>query len=165
MAGTKEGAQKRMERERNDAKIDPRMDERAPIVYSEDSRFNVPASIRESDPEHVYAYIPYKCGGKELEDDVYNAIEKDGFIPVRASEHPALKRRYDLGLFAKKDEDDLIKTGGQLLMKRTVEAQKRSDIKYDAAIAQQNYMRELYSQDPVRPRMIEDRRYTGAFKG
>lgn len=133
---------------------------RAPIVYSDVSGFNVPAHIRENDPDHSYAYIPYVCAGKELEHEYSDAIFNRGFQPVKASEHPILSRRYHLSPFAQKKDDELIKHGGQVLMKRPTEYKKAEDNIFDEKIARDNYIRKMHSQNANDPRLfVDDRTY------
>lgn len=133
---------------------------RAPITFSEGSGFNVPAHIRESDPNHSYAYIPYICAGKELEHEYSDAIFNRGFQPVKATDHPSLSRRYHMSPFAERKDDDLIKMGGQVLMKRPLEYKQAEDRVFDEKIARDNYIRKMHSQNANDPRLfIDDRSY------
>lgn len=134
-------------------------EERPPIVFSENSRFNVPQAIKDADPLHSYSYIAYMSGGTEKRDEYYDAIHRRYFKPVRASENPILARRYELDPFDKKDEDDLIKVGGQILMKRPIEAKEAEDKYYDEKNSRNAYISEMHnSRDLSRPRMIRDER-------
>lgn len=132
---------------------------RKPIRYSEGSAFNVPEAIRVSDPEHSYAYIPYHSGGKDLTNEYDDAIYRRGFMPVKRSSHPLLKRNQIDSPFARQEEDDLIKYGGQILMKRTLEDKQSEDDFYNERNARQNYIRELHSNsNPGSPKIFQDER-------
>lgn len=134
---------------------------RPAIMFSEGSGFNVPEAIRLGDPDHRYAYIPYVCAGKELEHEYSDAIFNRGFEPVRASDHPTLSRRYAMSPFAERKDDDLIKLGGQVLMKRHIDNARQEDSRFDEKIARDNYIRKMHSQNANDPRLFIDDRNNG----
>lgn len=132
---------------------------RAPIVFGEGSAFNVPSAVRESDPEHSYSYIAYSSGGKDLRQEYEDAVYRRGFQPVKRSSHPLLNRNMVDSPFGREEDDDLIKYGGQILMKRPVETAKAEDDFYNERNARQNYIRELHSNsNPGSPKVIQDER-------
>ena len=132
---------------------------RPPIVYSEESAFNVPQSIRDAHPELSFAYIPYVCGGKELHENFDNAVYNRAFTPVTASQFPALSRRHALSPFERKEEDSLIKHGGQVLMVRSTDAKQAEDKVFDEKIARQNYIRDMHSQNPSARPFADERKW------
>jgi hypothetical protein len=79
----------------------------------------VPKSVRESDPDHVYAFVPYMSANQPWQESVDSACER-GYEPVKKSEHPELSQRYVNDLFGKRDDfnNEYIRKGGQILMKR-----------------------------------------------
>lgn len=132
---------------------------RTPIVFGEGTAFNVPEAVRLSDPEHAYAYVPYHSGGVDLRHEYEDAVYRRGFQPVKRSSHPLLKRNMVDSPFAREEDDDLIKYGGQVLMKRTVEMQKAEERFYDEQNSRQNYIRELHSnQNLGAPKIFQDER-------
>lgn len=139
-------------------------EKRPAIVFEEGSAFNVPESIRLSDPEHAYGYVPYQSGGVDLKHQYEDAVYRRGYMPVKRSSHPLLSRNMIDSPFAPEAEDDLVKVKGHVLMKRTQEMEKAESDFYEERNARQNYIREMHSQaagNPSAPRMFEDsRRYS-----
>ncbi len=133
-------------------------EERPPIVYSNGTRFNLPTDLINGDPDHKYSFIVYSSGNQEQKENYFEAIDR-GYQPVRASEHPTLARRYNLSPFDRKEEDDLIKRGGQILMKRPSDVHKAEEDYYNERTHRQNYMADMYKQhDPRLPRPFMDER-------
>lgn len=139
---------------------DDRTPDRAVVSLGEDSAFNLPQSFLEKHPEKSFAFIPYLCGGVELVDDYYDAVNKRNFEPASASMFPELSRRTVVSPFAKKEEDDLIKVKGQVLMCRSIDDKKAEDKKYDEYNARQEYLKSLHTMDPSNPHLfVDDRRW------
>jgi hypothetical protein len=94
-------------------------EKRQSISFFQGSRFNVPKSVRESDPDHVYAFVPYMTANMPWQESVDNACVR-GYEPVKKSEHPELSQRYVTDLFGKREDfnNDYVRKGGQILMKR-----------------------------------------------
>lgn len=90
--------------------------ERPAISISLGSRFNLPQEILD-DEDYVYGWVAYSCNGEELQEAIDEA-EDNYWEFVPKSEYPTLTRRYRHDLFGRKEEDHLIKKGGQVLMKR-----------------------------------------------
>lgn len=134
--------------------------ERASISLGEDSAFNLPKSFLEKYPDKSFCYVPYMCGGVELVDDYYDAVHKRRFEPATVSTYPELSRRTTLSPFGKKEDDDLIKVKGQVLMVRDLDDKKAEDRKYDEYNARQEYLKSLHTLDPQNPNlMVDDRRW------
>jgi len=147
--------QSRMELERTD----DRLDDRAPIVYSHTSIFNVPEAVRLSDPAHRYSFIPIEAGGRSLKNEYDHAYEQRHFRPVLGSECPQLARRYLHDPFGRATDSELIIKGGQVLMKRTVEAHEEELSRFDEQRARHNYIRDMNSQPAHNVRMwVDDRK-------
>ncbi len=90
--------------------------ERPAITISLGSRFNLPKEILD-DPDYVYGWVAYSCNGEELPEAVEEALDSY-WLPVPKEEYPSLARRYIGDIFGRKEEEQLIKKGGQVLMKR-----------------------------------------------
>lgn len=135
---------------------DERLDEREPMSLGEDSAFNLPKSFLEKYPDKSFCFIPYLCGGVELIDDYFDATHKRKFEPVLTTNYPELSRRTSSTPFTKKDDDDLIKVKGQVLMVRSLDAKKAEDAKYAEHNARQEYLKSLHTMDPQNPHLFVD---------
>lgn len=136
---------------------------RKPLLYSQGSRFNIPKEVIDADPDHYYSFIVYSSMNEENRENFYDAIDR-GYEAVKGSEHPILARRYDLSPFDKKVEDDVIKRGGQILMKRPMEIHEEEMKIYNEHNHRQEYMAEMHrSRDPRQPRPFMDERKKVAF--
>lgn len=135
------------------------VDQRPTFVYRGGSKFNVPLDVTDSDPDHVYSYVVYSSGNFEQRENYYEAMDR-GWKPVAASQHPSLARNYNINPFGTRDEgDQLIRKGGQVLMKRTIEEDDAEKAFYDAENRRQQYMSDMYKQqDPRMPRPFLDDR-------
>lgn len=134
--------------------------ERPPIVFNRGSRFNVPESVLKSDDDHAYSYIVYSSGNIEQKENYNDAIDRF-YQPVLASDHPDLARNYEMNPFGDRGEEQLIKRGGQVLMKRKKEIHEAENAHYDAENYRQQYMAEMYKQaDPRYPKPFKDDRST-----
>lgn len=133
-------------------------EQRKPISFSLGSRFNIQEHVKEEG--YSYAYIPYNVGGEEKRDLYFEAIDRRGFEPVKASSHPDLARRYDLSPFKRREEDEFIHQGGQILMRRLEEYKKAEDEFYDERNSRNNHMVEMRKMgNPT----LKDERRIGAY--
>ena len=139
---------------------DERGGERSTISLGEDSSFNLPRSFLEKYPERSFCYVPFLCGGKELVDEYYDAIHKRKLNPVLTSVYPELSRRMVHSPFGHKEDDELVKVKGQVLMERSIEDKIAEDEKYDEYNARQEYLASLHRLNPQNPNLFEDRRWT-----
>ena len=114
------------------------------------------------DPDHKYSFVVYSSGNTDQKENYYDAMDR-GWEPVPANEHPSLARNYELSPFGRIDEgDQLIKRGGQILMKRTVELDEAEHRYYDSETQRQQYMADMYKQaDPRYPKPFMDERSRG----
>lgn len=132
------------------------------LTFGENSGFNVPAQVRESDPEHEYCYVAYHSGGTDLRQQYEDAVYHRGYQPVKRSMHPLLKKNIVDSPFARAEDDDLIKYGGQILMKRPVEVAEQENSFFNERDIRQNYIRDLHTNsNPNAPRLIQDERRWG----
>jgi len=138
---------------------------RAPITVARGSFFNVPREVLDSDPDHSYSFIPYYSGGQELLEVYEEAVHVDGFRPVKRSSHPLLKRQTVETPFSRKEDDDLVKVGGQILMKRPIEYKIEDDKNDEALIRAQDAMKEMHRSDNMGvTRVINDTRSFGPIQ-
>jgi hypothetical protein len=138
---------------------------RAPITIGTGSFFNVPQEILRSDPDHSYSFIPYHSGGRELLEEYEEAVYVDGFVPVKRSSHPLLKRNAVETPFSRKEEDDLVKVGGQILMKRPIEYKIEQDKVQDMHIRAQEAIKDMHRSDNMGvTRVINDTRTFGPMQ-
>lgn len=132
------------------------VNERPPIVFGGGSRFNLPPNLlkRFKNDGYVLSFVVYSSGNVDQKENYYNAIDR-GYDPVASNEAPELRRRVELSPFGAREEgDQLIRVGGQTLMKRRVEDQEAEDKYYDSENSRQEYMMNLYRSgqyDPRRP--------------
>lgn len=140
-------------------------EERPPVSYGDGSKFNLPKEVVQKYKENGYSlsFIMYMCGKEEDKENYFDAIDR-GYHPVMASELPQLARRYEISPFSQKEEDSLVRRGGQVLMKRSIEQDRAEKEYYSEKNARQNYMAEMYKQsDPSKPRVMFDERKRGMF--
>ena len=120
--------------------------QRSPIVFGTASRFNVPAEVMKDDPDHKYGFVVYSSGNVEQRENFYEAMDR-GWKPVPAAEHPSLARNYELSPFGNREEgDQLIRRGGQILMKRPLDIHEAEEEHYDSEKKRQQYMSDMYKQ-------------------
>lgn len=137
---------------------DDRSPDRDSISLGEDSAFNLPRSFLDKYPDKSFCFVPYMCGGVELVDDYYDAVHKRRFEPVLISNYPELSRRTHQTPFMKKDEDELVKVKGQVLMVRSLDDKKAEDKKYDEYNARQEKLKALHTMNPQNPTLMQDER-------
>jgi hypothetical protein len=119
--------------------------ERTPLKFARVSRFNLPESLLKQDLDHVYSFVVYSSGNVEQRENYEKAIAA-GWKPVLASEHPELVRNYEHSPFEKRElNDTLVKTGGQVLMKRTKEDDEAERAFYDSERIRQEQMAHQYN--------------------
>jgi len=139
---------------------DERGNERPTVSLGEDSAFNLPQSFLAKHPDKSFCFVPYLCGGVEQVYEYYDAVHKRNFEPALSSVYPELARRTVHSPFSRKDDDDLLKVKGQVLMLRTIEDKQSEDKKYDEYNARQEYLKSLHTMDPKNPNLfVDDRRW------
>lgn len=104
--------------------------ERAPMAYQNISKYNLPEYICKNDPDHEYGWIVYMSSNHDANDNYYDARER-GWDPVLASMHPELSRIYSMDPHGQSAENQFIRRGGQILMKRALEYLERENREYD----------------------------------
>lgn len=136
-------------------------EERAPIVFGGISRFNLPPALvsRLKDNDEVASWVVYSSGNTEQKENYYNAIDRH-YKPIAGCDYPELARQYEMSPFASREEgDQLIRRGGQVLMKRALNVQEAEDDYYDSEKQRQEYMADMYKQaDPRYPKPFMDER-------
>jgi len=134
--------------------------ERSPIVFGGGSRFNLPANVikKLNDSGKVLGFVVYSSGNTEQKENYFDALDR-GWKPLDAREYPELIRQYELSPFGTKEEDYLIKRGGQIAMIRDKEIDDAERDYYDSEKQRQEYMASLYKQtDPRHPKPFLDER-------
>lgn len=135
-------------------------DERPPIVFGGGSRFNLPPNIikKLNDSGKVLGFVVYSSGNVEQKENYFDALDR-GWKPLDAREFPELVRQYELSPFGTKEEDYLIRRGGQIAMIRDKEIDDAERDYYDSEKQRQEYMASMYkSTDPRQPRPFIDER-------
>jgi hypothetical protein len=103
--------------------------ERPPIVFGNNSRFNLDESVRvkaRNEGKEV-AFVPYSIRGQESYETCDNACEK-GWEYTEASKYSSLKRNYNQDPFRRREStDEFVKVGGQILMERSLELKEAED--------------------------------------
>lgn len=142
---------------------DSREQERADhpaLSFDESSSFNVPRAVLDSDPYHKYAYVTYHSSGTDLIGQYEEAVYKRGFMPVKESAHPALSRHIVDSPFSRTESGGLVKCRGQILMKRTIEADKAEDDFYNERNSRDNYTRKMHTAKGMGgPEMFQNERH------
>lgn len=136
------------------------MEERPPIVFGLGSRFNLPDSVvkRLKEAGKVPGFVVYSSGNVEQKENYYNATDRH-WKPLVASDFPELARQYELTPFSTKEEDQLIRRGGQIAMVRDKEIDDAEKKHYDEANRREQYMIDMYKQsDPRLPKPFLDER-------
>lgn len=103
-------------------------DERAPIVFAHVSQFNIDETTR-ADKRYKFGYVPYIVGNDEVHLPYDNAVRK-GWEKAPASEYSQLRRIHDDPFRRRDAEDDFIRNGGQLMMRRPIEIDEAEDQHY-----------------------------------
>lgn len=135
-------------------------DERPPIVFGGGSRFNLPPNILKKlhDTGKVLGFVVYSSGNVDQKENYMNAIDR-GWKPLDAREYPELIRQYELSPFGIREEDYLIRRGGQIAMIRDKEIDDAEKDYYDADKQRQEYLLDMYRQtDPRLPKPFLDER-------
>ena len=135
-------------------------DTRPPIVFGGGSRFNLPGNIIKKlhDNGKVLGFVVYSSGNVEQKENYFDAIDR-GWRPLDSREFPELMRQYELSPFGMKEEDYLIRRGGQIAMIRDKEIDDAEKDYYDSERVRQEYMADMYKQSDSRlPRPFLDER-------
>jgi hypothetical protein len=135
-------------------------EERSPIVFGGGSRFNLPANVLKklNDSGKVLGFVVYTSGNVDQKENYYDALDR-GWKPLDAREYPELIRQYELSPFGTKEEDYLIRRGGQIAMIRDKEIDDAEKDYYDSEKQRQEYMASMYKQsDPRHPKPFIDER-------
>lgn len=135
-------------------------EERPPIVFGGGSRFNLPKNVikKLKDDGKVPAFVVYSSGNTEQKENYFEAAER-GWKPLQANDFPELSRQYEMSPFGKREEDQLIRRGGQIAMVRDEAIDKAEKDYYDAEKQRQEYMTDMYKQsDPRYPKPFMDER-------
>lgn len=135
-------------------------DERAPIVFGGGSRFNLSAKIIQKlhDNGKVLGFVVYSSGNVEQKENYFDALDR-GWKPLDARDFPELVRQYELSPFGTKEEDYLIRRGGQIAMIRDKDIDDAEKDYYDSEKQRQQYMADMYKQvDSRYPKPFIDER-------
>ncbi len=135
-------------------------EERAPIVFGGGSRFNLPSKVIKKlhDSDKVIGFVVYSSGNVDQKENYNDAIDR-GWRPLDSREYPELSRQYELSPFGVREEDYLIRRGGQIAMIRDKEIDDAEKDYYDSEKQRQEYMAAMYKQqDPRMPKPFLDER-------
>ena len=122
---------------------------KAPVSYMMGSRFNLPEQLVENLRKSGYepGWIAYSRAKVEDKENYFDAVDRE-YQPIMASEAPELSRKYDLNPFGSREEDTLIRRGGQILMKRPIEAHLAEQQHYNEIHMRQQQQSDLFRQSP-----------------
>jgi hypothetical protein len=154
--------EKRLSRASTSRRESRTSEERPPIVFGGGSRFNLPQNIikKLQDNGKVLGFVVYSSGNVEQKENYDTAIER-GWKPLDSREFPELSRQYELSPFGTREEDYLIKRGGQVAMVRDKEIDDAERDYYDSEKQRQEYMASMYKtsqSDPRLPKPFIDQR-------
>lgn len=119
-------------------------DERKPIVFAHVSEFNINPSIL-ADTRYRFGFVPYMRRNNEIHTEYDRAVSM-GWVKASKNEY-AQAQRIDDPFRRRHDEDDFVRTGGQIMMKRPVEIDDAERRHYDAENA--------HSDELIRARQFE----------
>lgn len=142
------------------------VEERPPIVFGGGSRFNLPANVNRKlqDSGKVLGFVVYSSGNVDQKENYFNALDR-GWRPLDAREFPELIRQYELSPFGVREEDYLIRRGGQIAMIRDKEIDDAEKDYYDSEKQRQEYMASMYkTADPRHPKPFIDERTRGRIR-
>lgn len=142
-------------------------DPKSPITWGTKSRFNLPDAVIQKlkDEGKVVSFVPYSVANEEDKERFFKAID-DGWQPIDGRDFPELMRNYKLSPFGMKEEDYLIKKGGQVAMWRDKETHDAEQSYYDAEDRRKKYMTDMYRQpDPRMPKPYLDERRAERNRG
>lgn len=119
---------------------------RAPITFGNISQFNVVDSVL-ADRRYQFGWVPYIVNNQQVEIPYDNAV-RDGWQCVESSEYHGLQRVYKHDPFNRRqDEDQLIRKGGQIFMKREVELKEAEEKYYDEERAHRDRLIKMHIKD------------------
>jgi len=120
--------------------------ERPPIVFGNQSQFNFSESIL-ADKRYQFGWTPYIVSNEEIHQN-YNKALDSGWECMEASEYPQLRRTYKHDPFRKReDEEEFIKRGGQIAMRRNMDIKEAEDKHFDEENFHRQQMVDVHKMD------------------
>lgn len=120
--------------------------ERPPIVFGNVSRFNFDPSIL-ADKRYEFGFTPYIVNNDQVMQNFDNAMYR-GWECMEASEYPQAKRVYKHDPFRRREsEDDFIRVGGQIAMRRPIELKEAEDRYFDEENFHKEKLVEIHKGD------------------
>ena len=121
--------------------------ERPPIVFGNQSRFNLPESVL-ADKRYEFGWTPYMLRNEEMHQKFDDSMAK-GWECVEASEYPQLRRTYKYDPFRKRTdgEEESIKVGGQICVKRKIEIKEAEDKHFNEENFHRQQMVDVHKMD------------------
>jgi hypothetical protein len=114
------------------------LQERPPLVLSRVSVFNVPKEVQDSDPDHIYGFVPYLGNDDQSQNPFERAMEEEYWKPVERNEHPILARRYSDEILGRTHEfSKYVRRRGQILVKRPKDVHKARLKEYENELKHQ----------------------------
>lgn len=143
-------------------KIRNEYDNRPQIVFGGGSRFNLPNNVIQKlkDEGKVVGFVVFSSGDVYQRENYFNAIDR-GWKPLDSREYPELTRQYELAPseFRNREEDYLIRKGGQIAMIRDKEIDDAENEYYDSERRRAELTASTYRQgDPRSVRVDTDER-------
>lgn len=120
--------------------------ERPPIVFGNISQFNFDESVL-ADRRYQFGWTPYIVANDEIHQQFDRAIQS-GWECMEASDYPQLKRVYKHDPFKRReDEEELIRRGGQIAMRRKIELKQAEDKYYDEENFHKEQLVSIHTQE------------------
>lgn len=124
-------AQKRRSRSADSRNADSRtVDDRPPIVFSRVSQFELGDAVDGDRGRYQFGWTRYIVANDEVQKDFYDSI-RSGWEPLAVSEYPQLIRTYKDPFKKRGEEDEFIRVGGQIAMRRELGIKESEDRYYD----------------------------------
>lgn len=139
------------------------MDEREPIRenmnWGRFGRFNIDPSIQARFPNHVLSWIVYSRANEEDRGNYEDAIGRR-YMPVLKSEVPEYDHDGYLSPFDQKEigNDQLIRRGGQILMKRLEEHHKAENEYWNNQYRNNMDINNRFLMEGFRPSLVQQSR-------
>ena len=137
--------QKRRSRSADSREADGRsVSERPPIVFSRISQFELGEAVDGDRGRYQFGWTRYIVANYEVQKDFYDSI-RAGWEPLSASEYPQLIRTYKDPFKKRGEEDEFIRVGGQIAMRRDLDIKESEDRYYD----EENYHKGKLVEDHI----------------
>lgn len=143
--------------------------DRAPTTFSTGSYFNLPKDLLENHPDKSFHWVAYQRAGEDLDIEYSKAVDRRMMEPVPRSIHPMFARKRVASPFKRHGREDdesdgLVTYGGQVLMNRDEEINKKENAFYDEERRRSEQVRKMHIDHEMGGQNVfEDHRHYGGM--